>query len=48
MTEQESQTFIDLDEQDDAEYFARYLGVDYEDFRSFALDKDIDFDDCSH
>jgi hypothetical protein len=48
MTEQESQTFIDLDEQDDAEYFARYLGVDYQDFMSFTLDKDIDFDDCSH
>ncbi len=48
MTEQEAQTFIDLDEQDDAEYFARYLGVDYQDFMAFALDKDIDFDDGSN
>jgi hypothetical protein len=48
MTEQEAQTFIDLDEQDDAEYFARYLGIDYEDFGCLALDKDIDFDDASY
>jgi hypothetical protein len=48
MTEQEAQTFIDLDEQDNVEYFGRYLGIDYEDFGYLALGKDIDFDDGSN
>jgi len=48
MTEQEAQTFMDLNEQDDAEYFARYLGIDYGDFGSFVIDKDIDFYDGSY
>jgi hypothetical protein len=47
MTQQQVQEIIDLDEQEDLEYFARYLGVEYEDLRSFTEDKDIDFDDWS-
>ena len=47
MTQQQVQEIIDLDEQEDLEYFARYLGVEYEDLKSFTEDKDIDFDDWS-
>jgi len=32
---------------EDMEQFAKYLGIDYDDFLDFANEKDIDFDDCS-
>lgn len=47
MTQHQVQEIIDLDEQEDLEYFARYLGVEYEDLKSFTEDKEIDFDDWS-
>jgi cold shock CspA family protein len=47
MTEQEAQTFINLDEQDDVDYFVKYLGIDYDDYQLLKQDRDIDFDDWS-
>ena len=48
MTENQEQELINLDENEDMEYFAKYLGIDCEDYKCFSLDRDIDFDDWSH
>lgn len=32
---------------EDMEQFAKYLGIDYDDFLTFTDEKDIDFDDYS-
>lgn len=48
MTERQEQELINLDENEDMEYFAKYLGIDYEDYKCFSQDRDIDFDDWSH
>ena len=32
---------------EDVEQFAKYLGIDYDDFLTFTDEKDIDFDDYS-
>ena len=32
---------------EDVEQFAKYLGVDYDDFLDFTNERDIDFDDYS-
>jgi hypothetical protein len=36
-----------LKRKEDMEQFAKYLGIDYDDFLDFTNEKDIDFDDCS-
>ena len=48
MTERQEQELINLDENEDMEYFSKYLGIDCEDYKCFSLDRDIDFDDWSH
>jgi len=36
-----------LKRKEDMEQFAKYLGIDYDDFFDFTNEKDIDFDDYS-
>ena len=48
MTERQEQELINLDENEDMEYFSKYLGIDCEDYKCFSLYRDIDFDDWSH
>jgi len=44
ITEQEPQR---IKKKEDMEQFAKYLGIDYDDFSYFLDEKDIDFDDYS-
>ena len=48
MTEHQEQELINLDENEDMEYFAKYLCIDCVDYKCFTWDRDIDFDDWSH
>lgn len=36
-----------VERDEDVEQFAKYLGIDYDDFLTFTDEKDIDFDDYS-
>jgi hypothetical protein len=46
MTEQQVREEINLDKKG-VENFVKYLGIDYEDYKSLLQDGDIDFDDIS-